>query len=401
MKISAIILAGGDGKRFNSTIPKQFMSLNGKPVIQYSINVIEPFVDEIVIVSHKKYGTHKVAKPGKTRQESVYNGLIACDKPKYVIIHDSVRPFITEKMVSDVVFALKGGEKSVDTAIDVVDGILFNKIPVEKRGFMLSQTPEGFDYESLLYAHEKARSEFAQEKSFQDDVSLMFDVLGVIPFIVDGAHINSKITFEKDLENSEQIMRSWQEPLKDVKKIGRVLVFGGSGGIGSAIVAETNADAPTRNEIDVSGRIDIPLHKYSAVVHSVAEYENEDKVFAVNYNSFVQLIKCAEKQGWCGNIVAISSTAALYGREGLATYSASKAALNAYIEARHEELAKKGIYINAIAPAKVWTRLQRTINPNSQESEMLTSEFVAKKTLPYLNTTKHGHIIYLRKGLDK
>lgn len=121
----------------------------------------------------------------------------------------------------------------------------------------------------------------------------------------------------------------------------------------------------------------------------------------VNFDSFVRLVKLAEEQNWKGNIVALSSTASTYGRKGIPLYSASKSALNAYIEARHEELKAKGIYLNAIAPAKVDTRLQEVINPNTPKSEMMTPEYVADYVLRYIDTNVSGHIIYLRVGFDK
>ena len=61
----------------------------------------------------------------------------------------------------------------------------------------------------------------------------------------------------------------------------------------------------------------------------------------------------------------------------------------------------KVVYINAIAPAKVDTKLQASINPDTPKSEMMTTDYVAEYVLRYTNTKSHGHVIYLRKGLDK
>lgn len=87
MKISAVILAGGSSTRFGASIPKPFMSLNGKAVIQYSIDVFEPLVDEIVIVTNGQYKNYKCVSGGQTRNESAYNGLMA-STGDFVIIHD-------------------------------------------------------------------------------------------------------------------------------------------------------------------------------------------------------------------------------------------------------------------------------------------------------------------------
>lgn len=72
---SAIVLAGGKGERFGSSIPKPFMSLNGKAVVQYSLDAFEGLVDEIVIVSNKQYKDYTCVKPGEKRSDSVLNGL--------------------------------------------------------------------------------------------------------------------------------------------------------------------------------------------------------------------------------------------------------------------------------------------------------------------------------------
>lgn len=394
--ISAVILAGGRGERFGSTIPKPFMSLNGKKVIDYSIEMLEKYVDEIVIVSQQKYKNYTHAQPGSTRQKSVHNGLKKCSNPDFVIVHDAVRPFLTEEMMEGIIRALDNGSKCVDTAVNVLDGLLFNGVPLDKRGFMLSQTPEAFDYQMLLDAHESAMSDDSQ-----DDVSLFHEKYNIEPTIVDGVYLNTKITFGKDLENAEAVMKFWQKPTDEpYNNDVRVLLFGGSGGIGGALKGFLNhCCAPTREEIDLSKDFTIDnIQDYDTIVHCVAEYEDDDKIMQVNFNSFVSLVKYAESVGWKGNIVVLSSTAAIYGRPSIPLYSASKSALNTYIEARHDDLAQKGIFVNAIAPAKVNTRLQEVINPDAKKESMLSPEYVAQRILPYLTTKEHGHIIYIRNG---
>ena len=120
----------------------------------------------------------------------------------------------------------------------------------------------------------------------------------------------------------------------------------------------------------------------------------------VNFNSCVRLVELAEKQSWKGNMVFLSSASATYGRKGIPIYSASKSALNSYIESRHEELAEKGIYLNAIAPSKVDTKLQTAINPNTPRDSMLTPDYVADFVLRYTDTKVSGHIIYLKVGFN-
>ena len=90
MKTVGIILAGGRGDRFGSHIPKQFVSLNGKPVIQYSIDALEPACDEIILVSDVPYKDYTCVPSGITRSESVWNAVnhLRDASPDFVVIHD-------------------------------------------------------------------------------------------------------------------------------------------------------------------------------------------------------------------------------------------------------------------------------------------------------------------------
>lgn len=394
MKISAIVLAGGDGSRFGAHVPKAFMSLNGKAVVQYAIDAIAPFVDEVIVVSREPYRDYRHAVPGQTRGQSVRNGVELALSDK-VVIHDGVRPFLSERIVREVIKAVQRSN-SVDTAVPIIDGYLEDGVPKPKAGRWLGQTPEAFDRAVLLEAFSLAT------KEYDDEVSMVYDTLGIEPHVVEGVYLNTKLTFEKDLENAEGIMRFWREPLHDSPNLSiPTLILGGTGGIGTAISdALPNSVAPTRAQLDLSMPFEIDLSPYRAIVHTAGEYANETRIMHVNFHSALLLVDQAVAQGWKGNIVVMSSTAGAYGRKGIALYSASKAALNAWVEATHEDLSVRGIYLNAIAPAKVNTRLQTAINPEASPDEMMSPQFVARRTLPYLDTTVHGHIIYLRYGLD-
>ncbi len=391
MKFSLVLLAGGNGSRFGATIPKQFMSLNGKPVIQYSLDIIEPLVDEVIIVSDKQYKDYKCVPAGKSRSQSVLNGVKEA-KHDYIIVHEAVRPFIRQETIKEIKELLKTNQV-VDTITPIIDGFV-DDIPIEKGNKCLGLTPEGFNKELLLKGFNKAK------KDYQDEVTMLYDLYKIIPAYVKGVSINSKITFEEDLGYAEGIMKFWTKPIDKTEKPNNTLIFGGSGGIGNACAKELKCYCPNKEEIDLSSNWSIDLKPYDSIIYSAGEYHDESKIMAVNFNSCVHLIKLAEEQEWKGNMVFLSSTAATYGRKNIGIYSASKSALNSYIESRAEELSKKGIYINAIAPAKVDTPLQTAINPDTPKSEMITPEYVADYIIRYLNTNVYGHIIYLRKGLD-
>lgn len=391
--ISAIILAGGDGERFGSHVPKPFMSLNGRPVIQWSLDVIEPLVDEVIVVSTGPYKNYRWAPAGPTRSASVRSGLEATHGD-IILVHDGVRPFITRHLVQQVLAAAER-HPIVDTAVPVIDGYLEDGIPLPRAGRMLSQTPEAFHRDVLEDAFTEAAG-----LDFQDEISMTWWAFHAAPHVIEGIPLNTKITYPDDLHNAEAVLRTWCEPLTAVPDpLPRTLVLGGTGGIGSAI-AEQIPDRTVlgSEDIDLNRPFRLDLGGYQAVIHAAGSTRSD--LWGVNYHSVVELARKAVDQGWAGNLIVFSSTAATRGRPGFAAYSATKAALNTWLEATHQELAADGIYLNAIAPAKVDTPLQHRLNPNANPAEMLTPRYVADRTLPYLATDVHGHIVYLRYGLD-
>ena len=123
--ISAIILAGGAGERFERDIPKQFMKVAGRRVIEYTLESFQKCakIDEIIIVNHSSYMDHvldlvkknmfdqvkQIVIGGGTRQESSYIGLNSCnDKTTHVLLHDAARPFISEKIIEETIAGSAG-----------------------------------------------------------------------------------------------------------------------------------------------------------------------------------------------------------------------------------------------------------------------------------------------------
>ena len=132
MKVSAIILAAGAGKRIKSEMPKQYLLLDKVPIFIRTLYVFQRIglINEIILIVPQKdltciqkslqssYGFTKIKHliaGGKERQDSVRNGLDAIDKKcDIVVIHDAVRPFVKEKMITDVVYtASKTGAASL------------------------------------------------------------------------------------------------------------------------------------------------------------------------------------------------------------------------------------------------------------------------------------------------
>lgn len=212
----AVIFAGGIGKRMNSNgIPKQFLKLNDKEIIIYTLEIFENSkeIDAIVVSCLeekimelqklvKKYNLKKVikiVKGGKTGQESIYNGIIAAkeiskNENSILLIHDGVRPLINQKVIIDSISCVEKNKSAilVAPAIETIIKSEENKIEniYERSTCFMARAPQSFYLSDILEAHEKARVE---KKEFIDSASLM-RYYGHKLYIVEGPSENIKIT---------------------------------------------------------------------------------------------------------------------------------------------------------------------------------------------------------------
>ena len=223
-----IILAAGEGKRFKSNTPKQFLKLSGKTVIEHTIDVFEKheLIDEIYIVINPLYYSFmietlgrsayakvkKLLKGGRTRQESSRIGVFACSEDvNKVLIHDAIRPFLSYKIISEVVKKLDT-YPAVDVAIPTADTII--KVSTEKkvimdvpdrRSLMRGQTPQGFKLKVIKKAHELADKEGLIESV--DDCSLVLRYnMGNI-YVIRGEPSNIKLTYLEDVYLAERLFQ--------------------------------------------------------------------------------------------------------------------------------------------------------------------------------------------------
>lgn len=210
IKISAIITAGGTSSRYGNT-NKLLETVNSKKVIEHTVDAFLKIeeISEILICANisiiddlKKIFSNKrvkVVEGGKTRQESVFNGLKACSKTDYVLIHDGARPMIsvdTIKKAIDMVQlkkALTVAAKTIDT-IKKVDGNLKIITTIDRTFLYNTQTPQAFEYNLILNAHEQL-----QGKNYTDDAG-MLEELGCEVYILEGEYKNIKITTKNDLD---------------------------------------------------------------------------------------------------------------------------------------------------------------------------------------------------------
>lgn len=226
-KITAVVLAGGRGKRMESEISKQFLELGGNPILYYALNTFEnSVVDEIILVAaegEEEYCKKKIVEQyhlkkvvnivtgGKERYHSVYNGLCAIKQTDIVMIHDGARPFIVEDMIERAVRqtiecqACVVGVKVKDT-IKISDKDIIVDTP-DRRSLWQVQTPQCFVYEEIKKAYEKVLKENVD--NITDD-AMVWELYSKIPIrLVEGSYFNIKITTREDMIFGEAILK-WE-----------------------------------------------------------------------------------------------------------------------------------------------------------------------------------------------
>ncbi len=216
MKAYAIIVAGGKGLRMGGEVPKQFLPINGKPILMHTIEAFRKALDGIEIILVLPADQHEywqklcqdynfcspelIAKGGETRFHSVKNGLafLPDDEDAVVGIHDGVRPFISKETIQRCYAAAAGG-RAVVPVVPVVETIRQilpdgKSITRPRDEYRLVQTPQTFPLVMLKKAYEQSYSE-----TFTDDASVV-EAMGEEILMVEGNRENIKITTPSDLK---------------------------------------------------------------------------------------------------------------------------------------------------------------------------------------------------------
>lgn len=218
MKYTAIVLAAGKGKRMNSSVQKQFIELNGYPLIYYALCTFEKsMVDEIILVTGKDEAEYcrreivewyqfqkvrKIVHGGAERYLSVYEGLCAINNTDVVLIHDGARPFVTEDIIERTIdAAVKYGSgiaavPSKDT-VKIVDENHFAVQTPSRDCVWMMQTPQTFRYQDIRQAYEKVLER--QIQNITDDAMVLELALQKPVKIVEGSYFNLKVTTPEDL----------------------------------------------------------------------------------------------------------------------------------------------------------------------------------------------------------
>jgi 2-C-methyl-D-erythritol 4-phosphate cytidylyltransferase len=219
MEFYLIIPASGTGSRFGLKTPKQFYKVDGKEILIHTLNRFNSNkrIKSIFVSTRKEYikkisllvKKHRIRKVenivtgGKHRQDSVYNALrgIDCKPDDIIIVHDAVRPFVTNRLISDLM------EESVKydcvipglqitNTIKKTDkrGIVINTIPRENLWSI--QTPQFFKYGKLMKAFDFARS----KNLIATDEAALMEFAGYKVKVIAGESTNVKITTRKDIK---------------------------------------------------------------------------------------------------------------------------------------------------------------------------------------------------------
>lgn len=451
----AIILAGGSGSRFGRDLPKQFLKVAGKKVIEHTIDVFEhnELIDEIAVVTRPEFisdieqmvvnnhyaKVRKILQGGKERYHSSLSAINAYTNDEdNLIFHDAVRPLVNDRIIDDCVKALKHYD-AVDVAIPVADTIIqvddkdcISAIPT--RSLLRSgQTPQCFKRGVIDKAYQIA----LQDPNFvtTDDCGVVRKYLPDTPvFVVKGEVFNMKITYKEDLFLVDKLFQlksqeGSQDALTEKTKEqlqGKVLVvFGGSYGIGADVArlaegcgAKVYPYSRSLNGVDVSrieqvekalhdvaekeGKIDYVVNTAGILIKealSTMDYECIQQSVNVNMLGIINVAKASYPYlaQTKGSLLAYTSSSYTRGRMMYSIYSATKAAVVNLVQALAEEWSNDHIRVNCINPERTKTPMRVSNFGNEPEDTLLKSETVAVASLNAIASDFTGEVIDVKR----
>lgn len=446
MKNYGIILASGTGTRYKSDIPKQFVKIAGKTVLEHTLDIFEksPSIDYVILVITPEFRqiaedillksnyskVIKLLNGGETRKESSFIGISSIEEDDAnVIIHDCARPFLTERIIRDCVNALEKYD-AVDVAIPSADTIikvkdkLIEQIP-ERKTLMRGQTPQCFKLSLIKKAHELSKG----ESNFTDDCGLIVKYNLAEVYVVEGETENIKITYPSDIYMADRLfqVRSHLFPaennLSELKdKV--LVVFGGTSGIGESISEmakeygakvyvcsdKTGVDVTSYGDIegflkkvsDETGKIDYVINTAGVLkIGKLLDRDIDDikQEIDINYTGSINVAKASIPylKETKGCMLMFTSSSYTRGRAMYSTYSSAKAAIVNLVQALSEELYADGIRINSINPERTATQMRFNAFGKEPADTLLKAEKVAEASLKTLLSDLTGQVIDVRR----
>lgn len=221
--ISAIILAGGKGKRMGSKVSKQYIELKGKPILYYTLKKFQSCkeIDKIILVLPKdeiEYCTKEIIEKyslkvdliiegGKERQDSVYNSLQKINDSELVLIHDGARPFVSERIIKEGIEYAKlygaaaPGITPKDT-IKIIDENRFSAATPDRSSLVAIQTPQIFRLNIIKECHNRVK---ASNINVTDD-TMVVELYDNKVYLYEGEYTNIKVTTPEDLILAEKLI---------------------------------------------------------------------------------------------------------------------------------------------------------------------------------------------------
>jgi len=219
-----LIVAGGKGERMQADIPKQFIEIQGKPILMHTLEAFLRYDSSIQLIvvlpsmqieywnelckKHAFNHPHQIVAGGQTRFQSVKNGLDAVQVPALVAVHDGVRPLVSVETIARC-FDKAAENGAAIPVIDLIDSIRqttkTGSQSVDRSAYKLVQTPQVFESELLKKAYKQDFSPL-----FTDDASVM-EAMGINIQLVEGNRENIKITTEFDLRIAEALVGTVQD----------------------------------------------------------------------------------------------------------------------------------------------------------------------------------------------
>ena len=219
----AVVFAGGSGVRMGSGIPKQFLEINGKAIIIYTLqlfqyhdkidkiylSVLEPYIPYMNMLI-EEYRIHKVVRVlpgGETAQDSIYHALKAAEQENpgdsVVLIHDGVRPFVSYEVISNNIASVKEHGNGItctpcyETIMISSDGQEVGQVPFRKETFA-AQAPQSFYLTDIIAAHDAVRQTATRYENMVDACTIIRSQ-GIKAHMVMGNRGNIKVTTPEDV----------------------------------------------------------------------------------------------------------------------------------------------------------------------------------------------------------
>lgn len=231
-RTAAVVLAAGQGKRMQSAVAKQFLLLNGEPVVCHALRAFEKSdVEAVVLVTGadeidycrkeivEKYSFKKVidvTAGGKERYHSVYEGLRALEgilaEDGIVLIHDGARPMVTEEIIHRTIeaagkYGAAVAAMPVKDTIKVVDEHGFVVMTPDRSTLWQMQTPQTFTYQLVYTAYQKLLSNPSYQNGITDDAMVVEAMEQKQIKLVEGSYENRKVTTPEDMIIAESILK--------------------------------------------------------------------------------------------------------------------------------------------------------------------------------------------------